>query len=75
MEQTDQFPKPQKPFSKMNLDELDNLSQDHQRVLALKATLKNMKNIEVIKNNVLFFFWLVIASFIVSVIVSISTIN
>jgi len=75
MEQTNQFPKPQKPYSQMTLDELDNLSQDHQRALALKATLKNMKDTEIIKKNVLFFFWLVIISIIVSVIVSISTIN
>jgi hypothetical protein len=75
MEQKNQLPKPQKPYSKMTLEELDSLSQDHQRALALKATLKNMKDTEVIKKNVLFFFWLVITSIIVSVIVSISTIN
>jgi len=74
MEQTNQFPKPQKPFSKMTLDELDSLSQDHQRALALKATLKTMEDTKIIKNNVQFFFWLVIASLIVSVIVSISEI-
>jgi len=75
MEHTNHFPKPQKSYSKMTLDELDSLSQDHQRALVLKATLKNMKDTEVIKKNVLFFFWLVITSIIVSVIVSISTIN
>jgi hypothetical protein len=75
MEQTNQFPKPQKPFSKMTLEELDSLSQDHQRALALKATLKNMKDTEVIKKNVLFFFWLAIISFVISVIVLLESLN
>jgi hypothetical protein len=72
MEQTNQFPKPQKPlknYFKMTLDELLELDQDTQRALALKAMTNQYWLLERIKNNVVFFFWLTIISIIVYIII------
>ncbi len=70
MEQHNQLPTPKISYSKMTIDELNNLSEEHQRALMLETALNTAKDIKRIKNNVLFFFWIIFLSGVIFILVT-----